>query len=113
MKILVLLSHPDDETIMCGGTIDKLVSLKNEVFVTFYTHNDQAYFGKEQQEKRRERAEQEAKRSSRYLKFFLNFLDFEDMQVEKDKGLLIQQTIYEIRRVKPDIIITHNRNDKH
>lgn len=113
MKILVLIAHPDDETIMCGGTIDKLISSGNKVFVTFYTHNDQAYFGKEGQDKRRQRAEQEAKRSSKHLKYSLNFLNFEDMQIGKDQGLLIQATIKEIRRIKPDIIITHNQNDKH
>ncbi|MBU0999994.1 PIG-L family deacetylase [Patescibacteria group bacterium] len=113
MKILLLLSHPDDEVIMCGATIDKLVSAGNQVFVTFYTRNDQAYFGEEKQEVRRKRAEIEAKKCSRYLKYSLNFLNFQDMQVEADKGLLIQETINEIRRVKPDIIITHNQNDKH
>ena len=59
------------------------------------------------------RAEEEAKKSSKFLKYSLNFLNFQDMQVEKDKGLLVQQTIDEIRRVKPDTIITHNQNDKH
>lgn len=113
MKILVLVAHTDDETIMCGATIDKLVKINHEVFVTFYTHNDQAYFGNEGQDKRRQRAEQEAKRSSKYLKYSLNFLNFEDMQIGKDQGLLIQATITEIRRVKPDVIITHNQNDKH
>ncbi len=113
MKILVLVAHPDDETIMCGATIDKLIAAGDQVFVTFYTRNDQAYFASEQQSQRQKRAEKEAKKSSKYLKYGLNFLSFQDMQVEKDKGLLIQQTINEIRRVKPDIIITHNQNDKH
>jgi len=113
MKILILLAHPDDEVIMCGATIDKLVASGNQVFVTFYTRNDQAYFNNEQQSQRQKRAEEEAKKSSKFLKYSLNFLNFQDMQVEKDKGLLVQQTIDEIRRVKPDTIITHNQNDKH
>lgn len=113
MKILVLVAHPDDETIMCGATINKLVAAGGQVFVTFYTHNDQAFFGTEQQSQRQKRAEKEAKKSSKCLKYNLNFLNFQDMQVEKDKGLLIQETIHEIRRVKPDVIITHNQNDKH
>lgn len=49
MKILVLVAHPDDEVIMCGASIDKLVKKDHSVFVTFYTHNDQAYFGQENQ----------------------------------------------------------------
>lgn len=113
MKLLILVAHPDDEVIMCGATIDKLVKKGYSVFVTFYTHNDQAYFGSESQNERRKRAVTEAKKSSKILGFNLNFLRFKDMEIEKNKGVLIQTTIKEIRRVKPDIIITHLAQDKH
>lgn len=113
MKILVLVAHPDDEVIMCGATIDKLVKKGHLVSVTFYTHNDQAYFNNESQNKRRKRAALEAKKSSEILGFKLNFLKFQDMEVEKNKGVLIQRTIEEIRRVEPDVIITHHFGDKH
>lgn len=113
MKILVLVAHPDDEVIMCGATIDKLVEKGHSVTVTFYTHNDQAYFSNENQKERRRRAALEAKNSSKILGFNLNFLEFKDMEVEKNKGVLIQKTIKEIRRVKPDVIITHHFGDKH
>ncbi|MDZ7586184.1 MAG: PIG-L family deacetylase [Patescibacteria group bacterium] len=113
MKILVLVAHPDDETIMCGGTIDKLVNSKHEVYVSFYTKNEQAFFGKEKQQFRVKRTTKEAELSSKVLGFKYNFLDFKDMDLVKDKGLLIRSTINEIRRVKPDVIITHNLNDKH
>lgn len=113
MKILVLVAHPDDEAIMCGATIDKLVKKDHSVFVTFYTHNDQAYFDDESQNERRKRTALEAKKSSKILNFNFNFLKFQDMEVEKNKGLLIQKTIKDIRRVEPDIIITHHFEDKH
>jgi LmbE family N-acetylglucosaminyl deacetylase len=113
MKILVLVAHPDDEVIMCGATIDKLVKKGHSVSVAFYTHNDQAYFSSESQSKRRKRTVLEAKRSSEILGFRFNFLKFQDMEVEKNKGILIQKTIKEIRRVEPDIIITHHFGDKH
>ena len=113
MKILVLVAHPDDEVIMCGATIDKLVRRGHSVAVTFYTHNDQGYFGNESQKKRKRRAALEAKNSSKILGFNLNFLEFQDMEIEKNKGILIQKTIKEIRRVKPDVIITHYFGDKH
>lgn len=113
MKALILVAHPDDEVIMCGATIDKLVRNGHSVFVTFYTHNDQAYFNNETQNERRKRAVIEAKESSEILGFDLNFLKFQDMEVEKNKGVLIQKTIKEIRRVEPDIIITHYPGDKH
>lgn len=113
MKILVLVAHPDDEVIMCGATIDKLVRKGHLVSVTFYTHNDQAYFNNESQNKRRKRAVLETQKSSEILGFKFSFLEFHDMEVEKNKGVLIQKTIKEIRRVEPDIIITHHFGDKH
>lgn len=113
MKILVLVAHPDDEVIMCGATIDKFVKKGHSVSVTFYTHNDQAYFNNESQNERRKRAALETKKSSEILGFKLSFLEFRDMEVEKNKGILIQRTIKEIRRVEPDIIMTHHFEDKH
>jgi LmbE family N-acetylglucosaminyl deacetylase len=113
MKILILLAHPDDETILCGATIDKLIKNKHTVSVSFFTKNEQAYFGKEKQNLRVARTVNEAKQSSRVLGFKYSFLGFKDMDLVKDKGALIRAAIKEIRRVKPDIIITHNLNDKH
>jgi len=113
MKILILVAHPDDETIICGGTIDKLVRKEHQVFVTFLTNNDQAYFGSEKQYARIRRTKSEGKASSKQLNFSANFLDFVDMDLNKDKGKLIRACMDEIRRVKPDAIITHHSNDKH
>lgn len=113
MRILVLVAHPDDEVIMCGATIDKVVKNGHSVFVTFYTHNDQAYFRNESQTERRKRAALEAKKSSRILGFKPSFLDFKDMEVEKNKGVLMQETIKEVRRIEPDVIITHHFGDRH
>jgi len=113
MRVLVLVAHPDDEVIMCGATIDKLVRKGHSLFVTFYTQNDQAYFNNVSQSERQKRAIIEAKKSSKILGFDLNFLRFQDMELEKNKGVLIQNTIREIRRVEPDVIITHHLGDKH
>ena len=56
MQILILVAHPDDEIIMCGGTLDKLIRKGNCVYVTFFTQNEEAYFGKETQSVRVKRA---------------------------------------------------------
>ncbi len=113
MKILVIIAHPDDEAIMCAGTLDKLITKGHQVSVCYLTQNDQAYFGEETQKKRKNRAIHEAMDTARYLGYHINFIKLKDMQLQKDKGLLIQKIIQEIRRAKPDAIITHHQDDKH
>lgn len=113
MKVLILVAHPDDEIIMCGATIDKLIKKGHEVFVTFYTKNCQGYFYKETQVKRKKRALKEANKSAHILGYKINFLPFHDMEVGKNKGVLLQHTIKEIRRINPDVIFTHYSLDKH
>ena len=99
MKILILVAHPDDEIIMCGATIDKLIKKGHEVFVTFYTQNCQGYFYKETQAKRKKRSLIEANKSSDVLGYKINFLPFHDMKERKNEGVLLQQTIKEIRKI--------------
>lgn len=113
MKILVLVAHPDDEVIMCGATMDKLVKKGHNVYVTYFTHNDQAYFNKETSSQRQKRAALEAKKSSDLLGYTINFLPYVDMHITEHKGDAIKKTIAEIRKIKPDVIITHQDNDKH
>lgn len=113
MNILVLVAHPDDEVIMCAGTLDKLIKRGHKVFVSYFTQNDQAFYAKETQKNRRKRAVNESIKSSKLLGYKTNYLDFRDMEIEKDKGFLIQQIIKEIRRVEPQVIITHYKYDKH
>ncbi|MFZ2024896.1 MAG: PIG-L family deacetylase [Microgenomates group bacterium] len=113
MNIQIVVAHPDDEIIMCGATIDKLIHAHHHVHVTFCTLNDQAYFGSETQSHRMRRAKNEAIRSSRKLGYTVSFLGYKDMEVEHNKGLLMQHIIREIRKRKPDVIITHHGSDKH
>ena len=39
MKILIIVAHPDDEILGCGGTIAKLKKEGNEIHVFFCLHN--------------------------------------------------------------------------
>lgn len=113
MRVLVLVAHPDDEVIMAGATISKLISKKHGVFVGFYTKNEEAYFGNESRKVRTRRTVEEARKSSQILGFSLSFLPFRDMDLQANKGELLRATIAQIRKVKPDVLITHHPKDKH
>lgn len=113
MKVLVVVAHPDDEVIMCGATINKLIRDGHNINITYCTRNEEAYFRSENSKKRSQRAVIEAKRSASFLGFDFNFLNFRDMCIEDNKGLLIKELIKEIRRIQPDVIITHHAGDKH
>lgn len=113
MRVLILVAHPDDEVIMAGATISKLVSKKHEVCVGFCTKNEEAYFGDESQKTRIKRTVEEAHKSSEILGFSLSFLPFQDMHLQANKGKLLKATIKQIRKLKPNILITHHSQDKH
>lgn len=113
MKTLLVVAHPDDEAIIAGGTINKLVSRGDHVHVSYCTLNEEAYFGTETSQARAERTKLEAKNCAKKLKFTYSYLGFKDMHTEHDKGTLIKEIIKEIRSFKPDVIITHFAKDKH
>lgn len=113
MRVLILVAHPDDEVIMAGATISKLVSKEHEIFVGFYTKNEEAYFDKESQKERIKRTIKEARKSSKLLGFSFSFLSFKDMHLQGHKGSVLKATMAQIRKVKPDILITHHPQDKH
>ncbi|MBC7567001.1 MAG: PIG-L family deacetylase [Pedobacter sp.] len=113
MKILVLVAHPDDEAILCGATINKLVRKGHDVHVTFFTRNDEAYFGHESQQDRQKRAVLESRKSSKMLGFSMTNLKFLDMHLVDNKALLMKAIIKVIRLVQPTVIITEHSEDKH
>lgn len=113
MKVHVLVAHPDDEIIMCGATIDKLVKNGHSVTVTFLTKNEQAYFSDESSEQRAIRAVKESEQSGKLVGYEVRYLPFKDMELSAKEGLVIQAVVDEIRTVKPDIIITEHPDDRH
>ena len=46
-KVLIVVSHPDDEVLGCGGTIAKLVDKKCEVKVLFLSDGESSRLRKE------------------------------------------------------------------
>ncbi len=105
LKILCLGSHSDDIEIGCGGTILRLLSDSfnlEVVWVVFGANN-------EREQEARKSAELFLERAQR-KEVLVN--DFRDGYFQID-GARIKDFFEGLKRVSPDLILTHNRKDAH
>ena len=98
-RVLGIFSHPDDAEIWAGGTLLSHRALGDETTVCILTHGDDP------------RAD-EAKRGADILQAGLVHMTF------RDRGLALEQSATEavadvLARVRPNILITHWRDDSH
>ncbi len=112
MRLLVVAAHVDDEALLCGGTIYKLVRRGHECTVAFCTRNEQSS-GEEPTSARASRVGAESAASAALLGFEPRYLGFEDMMLAEVPGKLLKSLIAVIRDVRPDVVITHTPNDWH
>jgi LmbE family N-acetylglucosaminyl deacetylase len=105
LKVLCLGSHSDDIEIGCGGTILRLLSCNHNLDVVWVVFSS----GKEREREARNSAELflvQAKRKE----IIVN--DFRDGFFPFD-GAKIKDLFEGLKRVSPDLILTHNREDAH
>jgi LmbE family N-acetylglucosaminyl deacetylase len=105
LKILCLGSHSDDIEIGCGGTILRLLSCNQNVEVVWVVFSS----SKEREREARKSAGLflgQAKQKEIIVKDFRDsFFPFE--------GAKIKDFFEELKRVSPDLILTHNGKDAH
>ena len=105
LKILCLGSHSDDIEIGCGGTILRLLSSNQNVQVVWVVFSS----SKEREREARSSAElflEQAKQKEIIVNDFRDgYFPFE--------GAKIKDFFEELKRVSPDLILTHNRKDAH
>ncbi len=115
-KILIVVSHPDDEILGCGGSITKFVKEGNEVAVIFTHEGSTArYDNKNHKDARLKIKSREAMATkvSKILKFkILQFgrnqnLDNRNFDILKNTKNLIN--LFE--KFKPNIVFTHHPED--
>ncbi len=115
MKLLVIVAHPDDEVLGCGGTIARLASEGQEVYCLIlgegitsrYDQRDTVVEDGLKQLKLE--AEQAAKILGIKKAFFKNY---PDNRFDTIPLLTIVKAIEEIKReIEPDIIYTHHQGD--
>ena len=116
MKVLVVVAHPDDEILGCGGTIARLVKEGHEVY-TLTLGEGITSRNKESNSKTREKEinilKKQAQGANRILgvkKVF--FFDFPDNRFDTIPLLGIIKIIEKVKKaIKPEIIFTHYRKD--
>lgn len=111
MRILAVAAHPDDADIFCGGTLAKCAKRGDDIFVCVLTDgrtgSAEAVDGEALIEKRRREQTEAAKQFGGAV----DFLDFGDGELYHDNKSLLR-VINAIRRSNPDVIFTHNLEDK-
>ncbi len=115
MKVLVIVAHPDDEVLGCGGMISRLVEEGNDVFIAILgegitsRHFNRRDAGKKQVGELKEKAKEAAKLLG--AKELLLF-DFPDNSFDTIPLLEVVKKVEEItHKVKPEILFTHSKCD--
>ena len=116
-KYLVVVAHPDDETLGCGGTLKKLTKLKKNVKVIFIAEGTSCRFKKPfDKEKVQELILKRKKMAISALKELgvkrHHFYDLECGKLKSLPPIMIAKIIEkEIKLFQPEILITHSNYD--
>lgn len=114
---MVFTPHPDDETLMCAGTLKLLTSNGNQVLVVIYTNDNKGSLDLEMTRERLagiRRAEEEA--ASQVLgipQTNLFWLGYEDGDLEyADPQRLRGEACRLIKKYRPDVVFTIDPGDE-
>lgn len=111
MNVLAVGCHPDDLEIGCGGTLAKCAARGDRVVLCHVANGNMGHAVIEPDELKALRtAEAEAAGALLGAAEVVN-LDVNDLEVDSLNQELVDRVIELVRRVQPDIIITHGPDD--
>jgi LmbE family N-acetylglucosaminyl deacetylase len=114
MKVLIVSSHYDDETLSAGGTIAKFIKEGHEVFINIVTASNYTNYDgticRDKYESEREGINGLKKLGVKEYK--IKNLGYETKKVPFD-STLIEIINRSINDAKPDLIITHHLSSSH
>jgi LmbE family N-acetylglucosaminyl deacetylase len=124
--LLCIIAHPDDETMLCGGTLAALAGCSLEIHVMCATRGEGGESGEPPICTREELGhvrEAEMRCACRALGIHrVTFLDYVDPLVGPDNGLspftrdeggLRDRLLDHMRRLRPSIVLTHGRDGEY
>jgi LmbE family N-acetylglucosaminyl deacetylase len=116
LRLMLVLAHPDDESLGNGGTIARYVSEGVKVHLVTATRGEQGWFGPPEDypgpdELGRIR-EAELRAAATVLGIEdVTFLDYRDGELpEAPAGEVVAKIVREVRRVRPQVVITFDPN---
>ncbi|MFB6354950.1 MAG: PIG-L deacetylase family protein, partial [bacterium] len=112
MDILVIVAHPDDGSIFCGGTLAKHAERGDEVHILYLTDGELGRLESASAEETRERRRREAKGAGDALGCSVSFMGLRDGRLEPKMGIRLD-LVREIRYHQPEVILTHSESDPH
>lgn len=111
MNILFIGCHPDDLEISCGGTMARFSNQGDSVYICLVANGNLGHTEIMPDELRSIRLA-EAKKAGKLLGAVeVISLDVPDLQVQANNLELIRKMVDVIRRIQPDLIITHSPED--
>jgi LmbE family N-acetylglucosaminyl deacetylase len=110
-RVMVVTAHPDDPEFGAGGTVAKMVKEGREVTYVIATNGNKGSGDRTMTPERLARIRQEEQRNAARVLGVerVEFLGYEDGEIE-DTRALRRDVTREIRRWRPDLIITQNPN---
>lgn len=113
-RILIVMPHPDDTELYCGGTVARLVADGKRVRIVKVTSGDRGSKQKKVSVQKlriiREKEDREAMKILGIREEDNIYLGIGDGEIENDLPT-IGKIAYQIRQFKPDLIITTNPQD--
>jgi LmbE family N-acetylglucosaminyl deacetylase len=116
MRLLCVFAHPDDEALGAGGILAKYAAEGVETYLITATRGEHGWFGDLEDypgpQELGQIREVELMDSARVLGIQeVTLLDYEDGYLDQaEPWQVIDQIVTEIRRIKPDVVVTFDPN---
>lgn len=111
MHLIAVVAHPDDADIFCGGTLAKHANRGDNVTIIYMTRGEYGGLDTTEAEVAATR-EREAEAAAETLGAEAVFLDFKDGRVRYSMENRLQ-LVDVLREHRPDVVLTHYRDDMH